>query len=440
MHIETKTLFPDSLPPTPRTLLCHHATDKSGHITCEHPGKCNIHKLTKPSAFEVSKLDQCRTVIDLYEQGVMGGVINAEQSVSRDATNQRYSHNEYGDKCEAHSNCNGDCGTHGTPATTQTRITTPRTTTTTTPSLSPAALAYTPDTKQNIDKQIVVARTPDAKLSSAKLTTYGDQVKKRKGLKKQVTFSDNIKVKCVNPNCGRTSILGESCESESETSQTKSAREMISLVPQKERPPPKKATCGTADTNRICKRDTDKDKDCDTSEQILLPSCYYQHARNRMTRLKDKSKTLAEKAYSPPSSLAKPAGPRSFSLVQKYNNAKQNKIKKKKFVIPNVNPDCLYQPSKPRRPRKTPLTFHTGPRPPPPQYRINMRDIYPRKRSGKVSLRGRANTRANCWDDEVGPTIKVAVDDVGPLVYAVQNGKIRRMKIEGSTQSCQLEI
>ena len=28
----------------------------------------SIHKLTKPSAFEVSKLDQCRTVIDLYEQ------------------------------------------------------------------------------------------------------------------------------------------------------------------------------------------------------------------------------------------------------------------------------------------------------------------------------------------------------------------------------------
>ena len=42
--------------------------------------------------------------------------------------------------------------------------------------------------------------------------------------------------------------------------------------------------------------------------------------------------------------------------------------------------------------------------------------------SGKVSgkLRGRAN--ASRWEDEVGPTIKVAVDDVGPLVYAVQNG------------------
>ena len=51
-----------------------------------------------------------------------------------------------------------------------------------------------------------------------------------------------------------------------------------------------------------------------------------------------------------------------------------------------------------------------------------MRDIYPRKMSGKVSgkLRGRAN--ASRWEDEVGPTIKVAVDDVGPLVYAVQNG------------------
>ena len=54
-----------------------------------------------------------------------------------------------------------------------------------------------------------------------------------------------------------------------------------------------------------------------------------------MTRLKDKSKTLVEKVYAPPSSLANP-GPRSMSLVQKYNSAKQNKIKKKKFVIPNV--------------------------------------------------------------------------------------------------------
>ena len=54
-----------------------------------------------------------------------------------------------------------------------------------------------------------------------------------------------------------------------------------------------------------------------------------------MTRLKDKSKTMVEKVYAPPSSLAKP-GTNSMSLVKKYNNAKQNKIKKKKFVIPNV--------------------------------------------------------------------------------------------------------
>lgn len=55
-----------------------------------------------------------------------------------------------------------------------------------------------------------------------------------------------------------------------------------------------------------------------------------------MSRLKDKSKTLVEKIYAPPSSLAKP-GTQAYSLVKKYNNAKQNKIKKKKFVIPNVS-------------------------------------------------------------------------------------------------------
>ena len=91
-----------------------------------------------------------------------------------------------------------------------------------------------------------------------------------------------------------------------------------------------------------------------------------------------------------------------------------------------VNPDCLYQPTKPRRPRKAPPTFYTAPKPPPPQYKINMREIYPKKRSGKVNLRERNNTGPICWDDDVGPTIKVAVDDVGPLVYAVQNGLLLR--------------
>ena len=55
-----------------------------------------------------------------------------------------------------------------------------------------------------------------------------------------------------------------------------------------------------------------------------------------MNRLKDKSKTLVEKVYAPPSSLATP-GSKAMSLVKKYNSAKQNKIKKKKFVIPNVS-------------------------------------------------------------------------------------------------------
>ena len=173
-----------------------------------------------------------------------------------------------------------------------------------------------------------------------------------------------------------------------------------------------------------------------------------------MARLKDKSKTLVEKVYAPPSSLAKP-GPRQMSLVKKYNNAKQNKIKKKKFVIPNVshlilfksrlltiqltnlktvfvdhfisflqvNPDCLYQPTKPRRPRKAPASFYTPPSFPPPQYKINMREIYPKTRSGRVKSRGRQDVGYYSWDREVGPTIKVAVDDVGPLVYAVQGGK-----------------
>ena len=55
-----------------------------------------------------------------------------------------------------------------------------------------------------------------------------------------------------------------------------------------------------------------------------------------MNRLKDKSKTLVEKVYAPPSSLAT-SGSKAMSLVKKYNSAKQNKIKKKKFVIPNVS-------------------------------------------------------------------------------------------------------
>ena len=42
--------------------------------------------------------------------------------------------------------------------------------------------------------------------------------------------------------------------------------------------------------------------------------------------------------------------------------------------------------------------------------------------SGKVSGKVRGRADASCWEDEVGPTIRVAVDDVGPLVYAVQNG------------------
>lgn len=89
-----------------------------------------------------------------------------------------------------------------------------------------------------------------------------------------------------------------------------------------------------------------------------------------------------------------------------------------------VNPDCLYQPTKPRRPRKVPPTFYSPPTLPPPQYKINMREIYPKTRSGRVTSRRVPDTGYHSWDREVGPTIKVAVDDVGPLVYAVQNGKL----------------
>ena len=40
-----------------------------------------------------------------------------------------------------------------------------------------------------------------------------------------------------------------------------------------------------------------------------------------------------------------------------------------------------------------------------------------------MKSRGRQDTGYYSWDREVGPTIKVAIDDVGPLVYAVQGGK-----------------
>ena len=86
----------------------------------------------------------------------------------------------------------GDCGSHGTKSVT---------------TLQPSALAYTPDTKPNIDKQVVVSKTQDEKLS-AKLTTYGDLAKSDQGVKKQVKFADRVKVRCINPKCGRTSILG----------------------------------------------------------------------------------------------------------------------------------------------------------------------------------------------------------------------------------------
>ena len=39
-----------------------------------------------------------------------------------------------------------------------------------------------------------------------------------------------------------------------------------------------------------------------------------------------------------------------------------------------------------------------------------------------MKLKERSSSGNICWEDDVGPTIKVAVDDVGPLVYAVQNG------------------
>ena len=40
-----------------------------------------------------------------------------------------------------------------------------------------------------------------------------------------------------------------------------------------------------------------------------------------------------------------------------------------------------------------------------------------------MKSRGRQDAGYYSRDREVGPTIKVAVDDVGPLVYAVQGGK-----------------
>lgn len=51
-----------------------------------------------------------------------------------------------------------------------------------------------------------------------------------------------------------------------------------------------------------------------------------------------------------------------------------------------------------------------------------MREIYPKKRSGKMKLKDRSKG----WDSrgELGPSIKVAVDEVGPLVFTVQNGRI----------------
>ena len=54
----------------------------------------------------------------------------------------------------------------------------------------------------------------------------------------------------------------------------------------------------------------------------------------RMKRLKEKSKTLVERTYAAPSSLAQP---RSISLVSKYNSAKQKILRRKKFTVPNVS-------------------------------------------------------------------------------------------------------
>merc|ERR1712218_493171 len=187
----------------------------------------------------------------------------------------------------------------------------------------------------------------------------------------------------------------------------KSARDMVSLSVAQNAALRKPITPPCKDANTLT--EGGKDAVCDSTCGKSLPSCYYKHAHNRMARLKDKSKTLVEKVYAPPSSLATT---RSYSLVKKYNNAKQNKIKKKKFVIPNVDPDCLWQPTRPRKPRKAAPSVWEPYRPAPPEYhvnpeyRINMREIYPRKRSGKMKVRERLGNPSIAWDDKVGPTIK----------------------------------
>lgn len=114
----------------------------------------------------------------------------------------RYAKEEYGTTCVTHADCCGDCGSHG-PAKVVTQG--PQT-------LKPQSDKYTPDTRPSVSRQLVVARKPAIKSTvEPRLTTYqrteaSGRVEETS--KKTVTFNNKVKVKCVNPSCGRLSILG----------------------------------------------------------------------------------------------------------------------------------------------------------------------------------------------------------------------------------------
>jgi len=414
----TKTLPADRVESTPRTLLCHHATDKSGHVKCSFPGKCNQHKLAKPSSFEVSRIDQCRSVIDLYDQSVMPGVIAAQQQISRNNLGYNYEQTEYPAKsrCVTHTACGGTCATHRKPVTTTTSKTIKGAGTSI--RAAPKQLTTTVDQRLSATKQVYSARSPPA---ARKVTHKACDMGQKK-----VTFNNEVMVKCINPHCGRTSVTGMNCGA------ANPPPEPPAPPPPPPPPPAPPVSCNTK-----------------------MPACYYQHMRERMARLKQKEEDA--KQYAPPSSLA-------TGLVKKYNSAKNNCVRRKKFVIPVIDPDCLYLPNnrkvsiKPRpqrpipppapRPQSAPPARRPRPKSACTAKSSNPRNVYPRRRTG-VARQNSTDTLVAELDRRAGlkrsksmtsmvhmESIPIGCDVDGPLIYSVSGGKVVKISRMQAVDQC----